>query len=137
MSLLNSLAAPLGSVIDKVVANPGQRDKAKAQLLQLQGSADFAEIEQRLEAILAESRSPDKWTSRARPSFLYVMYALLLFALPMGVLAGISPERAMAVARGVDAYLSSLPEPLYALFGAGYLGYTIVRQWGKIAGSDR
>ena len=35
------------------------------------------------------------------------------------------------------AYLSGLPEPLYALFGTGYLGYTAARQWGKISGSDK
>jgi hypothetical protein len=29
-------------------------------------------------AVLAEAESPDPWTSRARPSFLYVMYVLLL-----------------------------------------------------------
>ena len=37
----------------------------------------------------------------------------------------------------MNAYLGGLPEPLYALFGTGYLGYTAARQWGKIAGSDR
>ena len=37
----------------------------------------------------------------------------------------------------LTAYLSALPEPLYALFGTGYLGYTAARQWGKIAGSDK
>jgi hypothetical protein len=39
------------------------------------------------------------------------------------------------VSRGVGAYLGASPEPLYTLFGAGYLGYTAARQWGKIAGS--
>lgn len=34
-------------------------------------------------------------------------------------------------------YLNGLPEPLYALFGTGYLGYTVARQWGKAKGIDR
>jgi hypothetical protein len=37
----------------------------------------------------------------------------------------------------MTAYLAALPEPLYALFGTGYLGYTAARQWGKVKGSDR
>ena len=38
---------------------------------------------------------------------------------------------------GMNAYLAGLPEPLYALFGTGYLGYTAARQWGKVKGVDR
>ena len=34
-------------------------------------------------------------------------------------------------------YLAGIPEPLYALFGTGYLGYSAMRQWGKAKGSDR
>ena len=35
------------------------------------------------------------------------------------------------------AYLDALPEPLYALFGTGYLGYTAARAWGKAKGVER
>ena len=31
----------------------------------------------------------------------------------------------------MSAYLDAIPEPLYALFGTGYLGYTVAREWGK------
>jgi hypothetical protein len=82
----------------------------------------------------AETQSPDLWTSRARPTFLYVMYALLLWAVPMGLIAAISPAAAARIAAGMSAYLNALPEPLYALFGTGYLGYTAMRQWGKVKG---
>ena len=44
---------------------------------------------------------------------------------------------AMAIGAGMNAYLKGIPEPLYTLFGTGYLGYTAARQWGKIAGSDK
>lgn len=137
MAILEALIGPIASIIDKVIPDKAQRDKAKLELLQLQGSQDLAEIQARLSAIVAEANSHDPWTSRARPSFLYVMYVLLLWALPMGLLAMFSPDRAQAIAAGMNAYLSGLPEPLYALFGTGYLGYTAARQWGKIAGSDR
>lgn len=77
------------------------------------------------------SGDSDVWTRRARPSFLYVMYALLLWAIPMGLLAGFRPGMAAAMIRGMAAYLAAIPEPLYALFGTGYLGYTAAREWGK------
>ena len=82
-----------------------------------------------------DTRSSDRWTARARPTFLYVMYALLLAALPVGLLAAVRPEAAAAIARGVAAYLAAIPEPLYALFGTGYLGYTVAREWGKAKGA--
>ena len=75
--------------------------------------------------------------SRARPAFLYVIYILILWALPMGLIAAISPGAAQNIASGMNAYLGGLPEPLYALFGTGYLGYTAARQWGKVKGVDR
>lgn len=137
MPILEALIGPITSIIDKVIPDKAARDKAKLELLQMQGSQDLAEINARLSAIVAEANSHDPWTSRARPSFLYVIYLLLLWALPMGILAAFAPQRAMAIAQGMNAYLSGLPEPLYALFGTGYLGYTAARQWGKIAGSDK
>lgn len=137
MPILEALIGPIVSIIDKVIPDKAARDKAKLELLQLQGSQDLSEINARLSAIVAEANSHDPWTSRARPSFLYVMYLLLLWALPMGVLAAFWPDRAAAIASGMNAYLGGLPEPLYALFGTGYLGYTAARQWGKIAGSDK
>ena len=136
MALLDALIGPVISIIDKVIPDKAQRDKAKLELLQLQGTQELAEINSRLSAIVAEANARDPWTSRARPSFLYVMYILLLTALPMGLLAMFSPGRAAAIAAGMNAYLAGLPEPLYVLFGTGYLGYTAARQWGKIAGSD-
>ncbi len=137
MAILEALIGPIASIIDKLIPDKAARDKAKLELLQLQGSQELAEIQSRLSAIIAEANSADPWTSRARPSFLYVIYALLLWALPMGLIAAFRPDSAQAIAAGMNAYLSGLPEPLYALFGTGYLGYTAARQWGKISGSDK
>lgn len=137
MAILEALIGPIASIIDKVIPDKAARDKAKLELLQLQGSQELAEIQSRLSAIIAEANSADPWTSRARPSFLYVIYALLLWALPMGLIAAFRPDSAQAIAAGMNSYLSGLPEPLYALFGTGYLGYTAARQWGKISGSDK
>lgn len=78
-----------------------------------------------------EADPNDRWTRRARPTFIYVMYLLLLWSIPMGLLAGVRPAMAAAMIRGMAQYLSAIPEPLYALFGTGYLGYTVAREWGK------
>lgn len=137
MPIFEALIGPVAAIIDKVIPDKGARDKAKLELLKLQGSQALAEIDARLSAIVAEATSRDPWTSRARPSFLYVMYLLLLWSLPMGLVAAFRPEIAQAIAAGMTAYLSALPEALYALFGTGYLGYTAARQWGKVAGADK
>jgi Holin of 3TMs, for gene-transfer release len=88
-------------------------------------------------ALLVEMPSEDRWTRRARPMFLYVIYAMILWALPVGIVAAFSPATARAMAGASAAYLNALPEPLYALFGTGYLGYATLRQWGKAKGTDR
>ncbi|MFD1106909.1 3TM-type holin [Sphingobium olei] len=76
----------------------------------------------------------DPWTRRARPAFLYLIYALLLWSIPVGLLGGWRPALAAAITAAMRAYLNALPEPLYALFGTGYLGYTAARAWDKAKG---
>ena len=137
MALVESLIGPLASIIDKIIPDKEARERAKIELVKLEGTQELQAIQARLSAIVAEAGSADPWTSRARPSFLYTMYALLLWALPMGLLAAFRPEAARDIAQGMNAYLNGLPEPLYALFGTGYLGYTAARQWGKVKGVER
>ncbi|PHR15251.1 MAG: hypothetical protein COA41_16655 [Sphingopyxis sp.] len=137
MSILSTLVGPVSSIIDKIIPDREARDRAKLELLKLEGSQELEEVRLQLSAMLAEAQSADPWTSRARPSFLYVMYMLLLWSIPMGLIAAVRPEAARDIAAGMNAYLSGIPEPLYALFGTGYLGYTVARQWGKIRGVER
>ncbi len=137
MALFEALIGPLTSIIDKVIPDKTAREKAKLELIRLQGSQEMDTIRARLSAIVAEANSADPWTSRARPSFLYVMYAMILWAIPMGLLSAAEPGTARAIASGMNAYLNGLPEPLYALFGTGYLGYTVARQWGKVRGVEK
>jgi Holin of 3TMs, for gene-transfer release len=137
MSILEGLIGPITKLIDKIIPDPQARDNAKLELLKLHGGQEMEALRAQMSAIIAEAQSTDPWTSRARPAFLYVMYALLLWSIPMGLIAGSHPHMAEAMARGMGAYLSGIPEPLYALFGTGYLGYTAARTWGKIRGVDR
>jgi hypothetical protein len=137
MSLVSTLIGPVSKIIDKIIPDKQARDLAKLELLKLEGSQEMEQIRAQMSAILAEAGSADPWTSRARPSFLYVMYILLLWSLPMGLIAAIRPQAAEDIANGMNAYLAGIPEPLYALFGTGYLGYTMARQWGKIRGVEK
>ncbi|PZU60918.1 MAG: hypothetical protein DI547_00235 [Sphingobium sp.] len=137
MSLLEGLIGPIAKLVDKIIPDPEARDRAKLELLKLEGSQEMEALRTQLSAIMAEAQSSDPWTSRARPAFLYVMYALLLWSIPMGLIAGARPDMAQAIAHGMNAYLAGIPEPLYALFGTGYLGYTAARAWGKARGLER
>jgi hypothetical protein len=137
MSLIEGIIGPIASLIDKIIPDPKARDAAKLEFIKLQGSQEMDALRTQLSAVLAEAQSADPWTSRARPSFLYVMYTMLLWAIPMGLIAAVQPEAAANIARGMNAYLNGLPEPLYALFGTGYFGYTVARQWGISRGLEK
>ena len=131
MGIIDGIIGPVAGIIDKIIPDPKARDAAKLELLRLEGTQDLERAKAQMAAVLAEAGSADPWTSRARPSFLYVMYALLLWSIPMGLIAAVRPEMAADIGRGMNAYLAGIPEPLYALFGTGYLGYTVAREWGK------
>lgn len=137
MAILEALISPIWSIIDKIIPDKEARDRAKLELLKLEGTQELEHLRTRMSAIVAEANSADPWTSRARPGFLYVMYVMILWALPMGLIGAFRPDAAQGIAAGINAYLNGLPEPLYALFGTGYLGYTAARQWGKAKGTDR
>ena len=137
MALLEAIVGPISKLLDKIIPDPEARDKAKLELIKLQGEQEMATISAQMQAIVVEAQSADPWTSRARPSFLYVMYALILWAIPMGLIAAADPKLAIGIGNGMTAYLRGLPEELYALFGTGYLGYTAARTWGKVKGVER
>ncbi|MCH4891879.1 MULTISPECIES: holin family protein [unclassified Sphingomonas] len=137
MAVLDALLGPITGLIDKLIPDPKARQAAKLELIRLQGTQELEQLKAQLSAIVAEAGSNDPWTSRARPSFLYVMYVLLLWSIPMGLIGAVQPRLADGIVRAMNAYLSGIPEPLYVLFGTGYLGYTAARQWGKAKGVDR
>jgi hypothetical protein len=131
MPILDAIAGPIAKLIDKIIPDPQAREQAKLNLLKLEGDQEANAIAQQMQAIVVEAQSSDPWTSRARPSFLYVMYTLMLWAIPMGLISAANPATAAAIATGMTSYLRGIPNELYTLFGTGYLGYTAARTWGR------
>lgn len=137
MSLIDILTGPVSKLLDKIIPDPRARDAAKLELLALQGTQELDTLKAQMAAILAEAQSTDPWTSRARPAFLYVMYVIILAAIPMGLISAFSPLTAKGISAGMNGYLAGIPDSLWGLFGTGYLGYTAARQWGKVRGAEK
>lgn len=72
-----------------------------------------------------------RYAAAARPTFLYLIYALLLWSLPVGLIAAVSPAAAAAIVAAMAAYFRAIPDALYTLFGTAYLGYAVARSWDK------
>jgi len=130
---MNPLAIlDIGSkILDKVLPDPEKKAEAQRELLKLQQAGSLDSVNAQLSAIIAEANSKDPFTSRARPSFLYVMYVMILAAIPMGALHAFYPEVAAGIATGMKSWLDAIPEEMWYLFGTGYLGYTGARTYDK------
>ena len=128
---ITGVSSLLTTAIDKIWPNP--EDKAKAEAIAMAATADAAvkQLQAAQAVMLAEEQSADPWTSRARPSFLYVIYLLILFSLPMGILFAFKPDVANAVITGFHNWLAAIPDTYINLFGIGYLGYTGCRTFDK------
>jgi hypothetical protein len=126
-----------GKIIDKIFPDPAQRDAAKLELLKAQQAGELQEMQIQMSAILAEAQSADPWTSRARPSFLYVVYILILASIPMGILYAFSPETASAITTGMKEWLAAIPKDLIELFQWVMLGYIGGRSFEKVKGAAK
>lgn len=120
--------------INKIWPNPEDRASADAITIKATADAAIGQLQASMSVMLAEAQSADKWTSRARPSFLYVMYTMILCALPMGIVSAFNPAAATHVADGLRAWLAAIPSDLWSVFGFGYAGYTMARTSEKAGG---
>ena len=131
LNILTSLLPLISDVLDKVVPDPKAREAAKLKLIQEAQAGKLQEVEKQLSAIVAEAQSKDPWTSRARPTFLYVVYLLILVSIPMALVHAFNPELSLRLIEGFHGWLSAIPESIVTLFGVGYLGYTGARSYDK------
>ena len=120
-----------GKLLNKIFPDPEKKAEAEKLMMEAQARGDLDSLNAELQVMLAEAKSQDKWTSRARPSFLYVIYLMILASIPMGILYAFNPLLAANVILGVQNWLGAIPSALWSLFGAGYLGYVGSRSFDK------
>lgn len=114
-------------------------DATKAADLALKVQELEGSIEKgRMGVIIAEAQSTDPWTSRARPSFMYVFYFVLIVLIICAPFMGIFyPDKMQLFYVNVDRGFKAIPDALWATFSVGYLGYVAARQYGKSKGNDK
>lgn len=130
--IADAIVGVFGKVLDKIIPDPAQKAQALLDLERMRQDGEFREMEIAIKAITTEASSSDPWTSRARPTFLYVFYllifSLVVFAPAIGVIA---PSQMSAFFANVKAGFEAIPEALWWTFSAGYLGYTGARTFEK------
>tara|TARA_R110000824_G_scaffold192592_1_gene374826 strand:- start:335 stop:763 length:429 start_codon:yes stop_codon:yes gene_type:complete len=135
---LMALAGPLmqlaGPIIDSLFPDPAARADAKAKIMAAELAGETAQMETALSAIVMEAKSADPWTSRARPSFLYVMYMVIVLCFVGGIIGIWWPDHVATAASNITNLLAAIPDALWTLFGAGYLGYAGGRTFEKVKG---
>lgn len=132
------IAALAETLIEKAFPDPEDRARAEVATItaQIQGEVALLEarsqaIETELSAIIAESRHDDPYVSRARPTFLYVIYVVIAACFFGGILAVWWPEHVGIAAESITILFSAIPEELWWVFVTGYLGYTGARTFDK------
>lgn len=127
--------ASVGDLFDKVIGafKLSPEKKAELEALKEQNATELQKLQIELEGrvqdaiskeveaasanIRAEAQTGDKYTSRARPSFIYVMLAIFICNF---ILFPLLKRPAL-----------EFPEALFWLFGSCMLGYTGARTWEK------
>lgn len=129
--LSSLIGGSIGDAFAKVVGafkvNPTEQLAAQTEItriqLELQGKildGVQTEIQSASANIQADAKSGDAYTSRARPSFIYVMLVIFVCNYIVFPLMNRPPL--------------AFPEALFWLFGSCMLGYTGARTWEKFAG---
>lgn len=124
--------------IDKLVPNPEANAQAQLELMRLDQAGQLQEMATRMSAILAEAQSNDPWTSRARPSFLYVFYAIMLAMGLGGPFLGVFfPEHMGLFFENVNKGFAAIPEEVWWAFSACYMGYSGSKSFEAVKGVRR
>lgn len=120
------------TLIGRLFPDPEQRAKAELELLAMQQNGELEAAKIQMSAIIAEAQSADPYTSRARPSFMYVFYTLLLSLVVVAPFVGVFfPEQMDMFFNNVGKGFHAIPEELWWTFTVGYLGYTGARTYEK------
>lgn len=119
-------------LVDKFIPDPEKRALAEAQLFQMVQTGEFKELETRMTAIYLEAQSDDPFVKRARPSFLYVFYFVIIALVVVAPTIGVFyPEQMKMFFANVKAGFEAVPGELWAVFTAGFMGYSYNRSQDK------
>lgn len=134
--LIGGGAGGVGDLVKKVVGTFKLDPEVKAKLDAAveENKFQLAKLDSDLESkladiqgqnIRADAQSGDKFTSRARPAFLW----MITFAIGMAII--VFPI--INLIRGGAPIVLIIPDPYLQLFGIGFCGYTAGRSWEKVA----
>jgi hypothetical protein len=138
MNLLKLIGGDtISKVVDRVLPKKiSQEDRIK---LEQEFEIELMNNDTKLESykrdlIRAEAESEDKFVSRARPTFLYIVYIILVFNF---IIVPIGNQLITFAALFLDKsspefYTVELPKDLYDLFKIVMLGYIGGRSWEKV-----
>lgn len=133
MSLLAGGLLELGStLIKRLIPDKEAQAKAELELAMMQQNGELQELQTRMSAIVAEANSADPWTSRARPSFMYVFYFVIIVLTFVAPVIGVfNPDAMASFYANVAAGFKAIPEEMWWTFTVGYLGYSGARTYEK------
>ncbi len=124
------------SIIEEFHLSPEQKAQLQqaAQELEvkreeIEAARDQAITELQVKAITAETGSQDKYVSRARPTFLYVMISAIGYSLIVAPVVNAFLHKGLVPMEIPGAYLE--------LFGVSFLGYVGARTWEKTKGATK
>ena len=128
---VSPLAKIASKIIDEVMTSDEEREEAKLKFLAMAQQGKLKELETSMSVMLAEAKSMDAFTSRARPTFLYLMYFVIILCFGAGTAGLFWPDAVSQVAVNIKLMLGAIPDDLWWLFGMGYLGYSGARSFDK------
>ena len=131
--MINSFLVAMGTrLIDRFIPDETEATKAKVDLIQAEQNGELAHLDAQMQIMLAEAKSSDPWTSRARPSFMYVFYLILITNCMIIPIIGIWQPQAMTTYyANLKLGLDAIPTELWTLFGVAFTGYTASRSYDK------
>jgi hypothetical protein len=116
---------------------PISADKAAELALKVQELETSIE-QSRISVMIAEASSSDKWTSRARPGFMYLFYSVVAMLVILAPFVGIFyPEQMKQFYINVAEGFKAIPDIMWQTFGVGFIGYSAARSYDKTKGTSK
>lgn len=128
--------------VEALSKNPEALLKFKQRALELKNELEIERLrdkqderEKRYSIISAEANSKDMYIARARPTFMYIFYFLIISLVIVAPFFGVFfPEEMKQFYANVGAGFNAIPDALWATFVAGFSVYTTARTYEKYKG---